>query len=489
MHAWSDGDVPHYVTSNTSIAQAYAELLLAFFRDRARLQPVDEPFYIVELGAGSGRFSYHLLKALITLCEQAMLPAADFVYVMTDFVEDTLVFWEAHPRFIPLIERGIVDTAFFDAEKSTGLYLRKSKKTIDINSLSQPLIVIANYFFDSIPQELFYIDGGSVQNVLIEAEQQEETEYTTAKEALEKLAFKYVYEEAGVPSFKDPVQNLILKEYQATLQNSHLLFPHTGLDCISRLQALSSQGLMLITADKGYHRIDELHNLQAPSIIKHGSFSLSSNYHAFKEHCSRLGGRALFTKHPHAHIEIGCLLYVKDAEEYNETQLAYIHNINDFGPDEYFTIKKHLDKHAAYLSVKEMYAFLRLSGCDARLFQQFIPRFRARKQEFTEEERYTFLQMAATAWEGYYPIGENEDLAFDIATLLHELGFYTEALSFFLLSQQLYGKTTDLLYNTVTSYIALGNIGQAKLLLHEILQLAPGSKEALELLEAMAGLE
>jgi hypothetical protein len=52
--AWSSATVPHYITSNPYIASAFADVILAFQRD------VGEPITVVELGAGSGRFSYLL---------------------------------------------------------------------------------------------------------------------------------------------------------------------------------------------------------------------------------------------------------------------------------------------------------------------------------------------------------------------------------------------------------------------------------------------
>src|SRR5467141_4784562 len=56
--AWSRSGVPQSITTSPIIARAYARIVLGFLRDmRAALDP-DQPAYIVELGAGSGRFAY-----------------------------------------------------------------------------------------------------------------------------------------------------------------------------------------------------------------------------------------------------------------------------------------------------------------------------------------------------------------------------------------------------------------------------------------------
>ena len=63
LRAWQDGAVPHYVTSNPTIADAYARVVLGYWRDwQADASGHDAPFYLLELGAGSGRFGFLFLN-------------------------------------------------------------------------------------------------------------------------------------------------------------------------------------------------------------------------------------------------------------------------------------------------------------------------------------------------------------------------------------------------------------------------------------------
>ncbi len=71
VEAWRQGEVPHYVTSNPTMASSYAEMVFAFWRDhqclkRQDINP-DEPLYICELGAGSGRFAFREFDVLRNL--------------------------------------------------------------------------------------------------------------------------------------------------------------------------------------------------------------------------------------------------------------------------------------------------------------------------------------------------------------------------------------------------------------------------------------
>src|SRR5277367_4685650 len=66
INAWVN-QVPFYITSNPYIADCYAQITLSFMKDWIKLNPdaKNHTFYIMELGTGSGRFSYYFVKSLL----------------------------------------------------------------------------------------------------------------------------------------------------------------------------------------------------------------------------------------------------------------------------------------------------------------------------------------------------------------------------------------------------------------------------------------
>src|ERR1043165_51792 len=114
IEAWRQGRVPHYITSNPTVARSYAELVFGVFRDRARAGASGEPIYLLELGAGSGRLAFHFLKELTRLCAQAPFEAPRFCYILSDLAPKNLAFWSAHPKLQPFVQAGQVDFAEFD---------------------------------------------------------------------------------------------------------------------------------------------------------------------------------------------------------------------------------------------------------------------------------------------------------------------------------------------------------------------------------------
>src|ERR1700760_3408906 len=63
--SWSEGHVPQYITTNPFIARSYAGVLLGWVRDNRAALDLDEPFRVFELGSGSGRFAFHLIRNLL----------------------------------------------------------------------------------------------------------------------------------------------------------------------------------------------------------------------------------------------------------------------------------------------------------------------------------------------------------------------------------------------------------------------------------------
>src|SRR5215207_6053264 len=113
VNAWRSGTVPHYITSNPFIARAYAQVVCGYLRDcrAARLIDESQPVYMVELGAGSGRFGFHFFKKLAELLPHFALQHLPIKIVLTDFAQQTIDYWTQHPVLRALVERGSLDFA------------------------------------------------------------------------------------------------------------------------------------------------------------------------------------------------------------------------------------------------------------------------------------------------------------------------------------------------------------------------------------------
>jgi hypothetical protein len=109
IESWSQGVVPHFITCNSFIGKAYAKVLQGFIRDAVcggqMSLDTSEPLYIVELGTGSGKFSYYMLKALEEMSETLDFPIGKVhaaglcstVFIITPFIT-SLIIVRPHPH-------------------------------------------------------------------------------------------------------------------------------------------------------------------------------------------------------------------------------------------------------------------------------------------------------------------------------------------------------------------------------------------------------
>lgn len=486
VEAWRQGEVPHYITSNSAIANSYAEIVFAFLQDSNRLDVGnkynDEPLCLCELGAGSGRFAFHFLSRLARLCELAEVPLTSFRYILTDFTQKNLDFWRSSSRFQPFFESGVLDVALFDINRSEHLALQLSGKTITSGSLNRPLVVITNYVFDSIPQELFYINDQHCHQCLISLSVSEDPDTLATAELLERVQYHYDYEALGDAPYQEPYLQQLLADYQRTMTDTHLLFPAAGLRCLQRLRALSKQGLLSLSADKGDHRLSALQGMSSPTLICHGSFSLSVNYHAFKTFCERSGGLALFPISHCPNLNVSCLLMLAGANDYVETIRAYKRHVQDFGPDDFFTITRFARQYVAEMRVEHILAYLRLSYYDSHQLGRYLSRLMELAHELNPDERRAVSNAIDKVWELYFPLGEDLDLAYQIACLLYEMDDYAQALTYFERSIEIYGEHAGTLYNLAACHQLMGQSVRAEALLRKLLKYDPGNQQAVALL-------
>lgn len=156
LAAWSHNYVPMFVTSNSRLARSYARTFLNFLKDfYAAVPDAKRPVYILEIGAGHGRFTYLFLRHLLRTqpsWRACGLPETPFVYVCTDVAEANLTFCQNHQAFQQFIQDGWLDFALFDANctesvESAQVHLRIANRLLPRN---HPIALVANYVLDSL---------------------------------------------------------------------------------------------------------------------------------------------------------------------------------------------------------------------------------------------------------------------------------------------------------------------------------------------------
>jgi len=483
--AWNNDQVPQYITSNPMIATSYAEMIFGVLLDRANKEFGSEPVTIVELGAGAGRLAFHVLSELCRLRDYAGMSLPSFRYIMTDLAINNVLAWRGHPALQSFIAEGILDFARFDAVQDTVLDLVVSGTTISEGDLRQPLIVVANYFFDSIPQELIYVGEGRIYEADVLVEYPEHHDSLKPSELLDRISLRYKYRRA--PEYEQATYpyRSVIEIYQEQLEDSHILFPVAGIACLERLNRLSpAEGFLLITADKGDHLLDNWKFAEPPELILHGSFSLTANYHAIRHVFERRGAMTLFPPHHYQNINVGCILHADRPMDYFHTRLAYRRCVERFGPDEFFSLKTGIDRNLDHMGLQQILSFWRLGGYDAEFFIQGTKRISSLLPDANDEERQDILRGIQLMWSSYYVMEQRYKLALDAGLLLFESEMYEESKRFLEISiQEEQGEVVStVFYCLAICCFELGLEEEALRYVRRLLELEPDHEEALALL-------
>jgi tetratricopeptide (TPR) repeat protein len=474
--AWIKGIVPQYITTNPYIANLYAKTVFGYCRDIASCEGFDKSstIYLLELAAGVGRFTYTFLRRFSHLLEKSSLKGLKFKYIISDFAEQNVTYWLNHSYLKPYFENGILDCATFDMIRDEELHLRYSGEIIRVGKQSNPLILFANYTFDSLPQDTFYVNAGNLKEGLISITSKGEQPDPMDRSILAGIDYDYTDKPIeGTDYYEDNNLNDILLYYKARLEDTAFSMPIVAFRCIERLRKLFNDDILLLSTDKGYRNISSLQGIYHPFLSKHGSISLTVNFHALELYFNSLSGKALHSLYEHENVTMSLFLLSKRSHEFVETTMAYQGIIEDIGPDDFYVIKKAVVPHHKSLTTKEMLTFLRYTVWDSRTFLEFyntLLEHIAEEENFPKEELITILHQV---WDHYFPIGEEGDLAYCLGTLFGYFGYDEDAIRMYQSSLEFYGEDPALYYELALCYYNLQGFEKALEYIEKSLSLDP----------------
>jgi hypothetical protein len=426
-------EVPHQVVDNPFVTAAYARVVLGYLRDCARAGlDLEQPLYIVELGAGAGRFAHGFVRELGALLDELPLALPPVVYVMTDLAERTLEDWCANPA----LADPLIDFARFDVTADAALRLRR--RGTELRAAANPLVVLANYVFDSVPADAFAIGAdGTLEECLL----------SVSGADIEQMELRFERRPAAPGHYGDEDLDALLEHYRAGLSDTVVTIPRAALDCLRRLRAMAGDRLLLLTADKAHATEAGLSGRAEPELSRHGSFSVMVNLHALGWCAGRHGGTMLHGGDRHSTIAVAALIFGGGAGGFPETRLAYEDAIERFGPDDLFILAEGVERAAAQLSVAELVALLRLSGWDAftllGISDALLDGLPGASAAVREDLRDALFEV----YERHFAVPGEGDLPFTLGLLLYELADYEEALACFEASRDQFGPDSATEYN------------------------------------------
>jgi tetratricopeptide (TPR) repeat protein len=479
--AWIKGIVPQYITTNPYIANLYAKTVFGYCRDYASRDDFDKntTIYIMELASGVGRFTYTFLKRFLHIIENSSLKGLKFKYIVTDLAERNIEYWQSHSFLKPYFESGVLDCATFDMAQDEEIRLRNSGEVLAKGSLKNPLILFANYTFDSLPQDTFYVNKGELFEGLITITSQDEKGDVEDKSILAGLDYYYTDKQIqGSGYYEDFNYNDILLYYKDHLEDTAVSLPIVALRCITRLKKLFNDDIVMISVDKGYKNEESMYKNYHPYLSKHGCISMTVNFHALELYFKGLGGKALHSIYEHENVNMSLFLLSESSHDFIETKIAYKEIIESLGPDDFYIIKKAVAPLNKSLATKELLTFLRFTVWDARTFLEFYNTLLERiesEEDFPKEE---LIAVIHNVWDHYFPIGEEGDVAYCLGSLLAYFGYDSDALKLFKSSIEFCGEDAAIYYEIALCYYNLRESQKAMEYTKKSLTLDPNFEES-----------
>lgn len=427
--AWANGVVPYYVTTNAYIARCYAHVIAAWVEDLLSIGNAnsetgidrDQPIYVIEIGAGTGRLSFLLANELANLSEARQLPR--FRVVATDFAEANVSRWLDHPDLRQVFSEGRFDGAVFDADEPAPISLVHGGLTLGPSPVANPMIVIANYVVDSLRQDAFLVKRGQLHEILVQAVMPAEaTHDENAPDATVDVQMRKTTRPVELPVYDDPALDSLLARYAELLDHAEVLIPVGTIHALRFLRDLAGGRLCVLAGDKGYRGPLDLEGRELGELVKSGAFSFMANFDAIGH---ELGGVSLTHDNRYSRFTVAAYSTVDD--ELPRFRGAYREFINDFGPAEYNRLFKLARASWQDAPIALILLILRSSRYDPGVFLMWQERIMDAATEAGAAIREDIALCLEQVLARTYRVSQADDVRFVAGRVYYRLGRYPEA--------------------------------------------------------------
>jgi tetratricopeptide (TPR) repeat protein len=446
VDAWSHGDVPFTLTSGPIVAWRYARVIEGFVADcvAGRFGPVDldEPLYIIELGAGSGRLAFMLMQMI----ERHAIEPVKLVYVLTDLVEANIEFCKGRKELQRYIEEGRMDFARYEAGTDQPIHLEQAGIDLAPDKIVNPVIGIANYLFCAAPQDLFSVLGDELR--------EEHVAIFTVDPSIEPSAGSQFLKQTLLATAHAPVADerygggrldRILHAKAAALHGGkdRFLFQPLAINSMDALLNLSHNRLCLLVADRTPEPLATVDDDEAPSSrstaytpagllsmgIHGSSISVPVDTEVLDIAARDAGAELIVQPSSPGHLLI-CAVIAGDSGAGKEVRAEFRRAFGQTAADDVLvTVGRAVTAQTS--TIDSLFATLRVAGYDPFTFVRIYATLEKLLEKANGIEKDELERIARRVYQLNYPLEDVSDLAFGLAQALVAAERFEPALEFF----------------------------------------------------------
>lgn len=410
----------------------------------------------------------------------------------------------------------MLDAGIFDATNDHSIKLYKSGIILEQNKLKNPLVVVANYLFDTLYHDIFQIDdNGDLLEGLVSTGSKnldDKVKDPLNPDIITRFDNKYEYRFIeNIDKYYTNEENdeihisRVLKwyrDYYKKLNDTNnksgasILLPIGALRALRRLSKMSNNRLLVISGDKGNNNPDQFIGLADPHIAVHGSFSLMVNYHAIGAYfTSHHGGFALHNFQDEASLKVSVFMLTGDEminnKNINDDNLLYTNYDSDlykdkllerdnkrkdyfpylsqafndfigiFGPNDFFMIQKGIKEDMPNPPLRTILALLKLSDWDTDVFYKFRDQILNQLPNQGMKLKNDICRGLPRLWTHYFVLDVEKDIAFEIGRVYYGIREFELALKYYIISTNTIGKHQVTYHNQGLCYYSLGKLEEA----------------------------
>ncbi|HET9843459.1 MAG TPA: tetratricopeptide repeat protein [Gammaproteobacteria bacterium] len=360
VEAWNQ-EIPFFISSNAFTGTRYAQLIVQYILDLFDPNEM-ATFYIVEVGAGHGKFSFYCIKALEEAINNLHIQGLQYQYIVTDVAQKNIDFCQNNEALKPLIENNRLDFAVFDMETDEDFTLVHQKVLFSSLDKIYPVLFICNYVFDVIRQDAFLIKDNALFEIAVGLHSRY-PKFDPQRPIIRELKLNYAYQKIEAKDYySEPVLKDLLSQYSELFQQKEavILIPVGAFQFVSKMQKLCEK-FLLICGDKGLATAENLADIDVSTMYTFdGCFAFSHNFHALGEYFKAQNGDYLPTQH-HNDFKICLYAHNHDFTSLPKTTHFFKSILEAMGPDEFVYQNEEFAYNNYRYSLKACLSFLRSS--------------------------------------------------------------------------------------------------------------------------------
>ncbi len=454
--AWTNEVVPLQITSNTYLAKLYSQLIIAHINDflaQPEHNTNQEPFYILEIGAGHGKFSFYMLKYLTAALATYKLPPETICYIMSDISQKNIASWQQHHSFTKYTEAQILEFTHYNI--LTDKKIKLSDKIIELQQLNKPLFVICNYLFDTLPHDAFKIRDGKLYETELLIQEKVESSKQSIANYFDNISFDFKQNPINTNYYSNNSLNHVLASYQEHFKNSSFLIPIGGINALENIRKFTKSHLVLLLADKGIADFALFDGIeQNPNIARHGSISMSVNFDAIARYVEHQKGISMLMHNKISDFQIACFI-LNTCMPILHTTFTFNNVLSCYSIGDLFNLCYQADETNKNLAnIEDLLVVLNLAEWDPTLFYDYNQLLLEciKREKITIAQKLTLLAGLNKVWEYFFKLEKNQDIPFTIGILLFHLNEPAMAIKFYQYSIEYFGKHEKTLYNLALAH-------------------------------------